>query len=369
MRGSATSDGRLFTLDVVRGIAILLVLLFHFQPGPGSPLLDIVTWPFERAGWAGVDLFFVLSGFLVGRMILNEAAATGEFSYARFIWRRAWRLWPALFAYLILLWIAGGTDSWRAIWPVLFHVQNYHETAPSHLWSLAAEEHFYLGAAFLLPLLLKRGSRHLLTGLLIVASLSFALRLLAFAAGTPLLALQWQTQFRLEGLSGGVAIAACSLYRPHWIAAAGRYRAGLLVLALACFCAIAVGDAGPFRHTIGFTLAALGAAALVLAMLDARMPRWASAPARVLAALGTIAYSLYIWHASLGQTAGALAPSLGLDQPAATVAFQLVSAIGLSAALYWLIERPALRFRDRDRSAKPAETAVIAINSQLQRFP
>lgn len=347
MQGAATTGGRLFTLDVVRGIAILLVLLFHFQPAPGSPLLDMATWPFERAGWVGVDLFFVLSGFLVGRMILNEAAATGGFNYARFLWRRAWRLWPALFTYLILLWIAGGSDGWQAIWPVLLHIQNYHETAPSHLWSLAVEEHFYLGAAFLLPLLLKRGPRHLLAGLVIVASLSFALRLIAFAAGTPLLALQWQTQFRLEGLALGVAIAACSLYRPHWIAAAGRYRAGLLAFALTSFGAIAIGDTGPFRHTIGFTLAALGATALVLAMLDARMPRWADMPARALAALGTIAYSLYIWHASLGQTAAALAPSLGLNHPAAIAAFQLVSAIGLSAALYWLIERPALRFRDR----------------------
>lgn len=369
MQAATTNGERLFALDVVRGIAILLVLLFHFQPAPGSPLLDLLASPFAHAGWAGVDLFFVLSGFLVGRLILNEAAATGGFDYARFLRRRAWRLWPALFAYLALLWIADGAQGWQTIWPVLLHVQNYHETAPSHLWSLAVEEHFYLGAALLLPLLLRRGPLHLLSGLVAIASLSFVLRVLAFAAGVPPLALQWQTQFRLEGLAIGVIIAACTLYRPHWIAAAARHRAALLALALICFSAIALGDSEAFRHTIGFTLAAFGSGALVLAMLHARIPGWANVPARALAALGAIAYSLYIWHASLGRTAEALAPSLGLTHPAAIVALQFATAIGLSAALYGLIERPALRFRDRERNAKPGKIRLIAINSQVQRFP
>lgn len=361
------TGGRLFALDVVRGVAILLVLLFHFQPAPGSPLLDALTWPFVRAGWAGVDLFFVLSGFLVGRMILDAAASPGGFDYARFLQRRAWRLWPALFAYLALFRIAGGADTWQAIWPVLLHVQNYHESSPSHLWSLAVEEHFYLGAAILLPLLLRRGPLHLLGGLAALAVLSLALRLFALAAGTPLLALQWQTQFRLEGLAIGVAIAACSLYRPHWIAAAGRHRAALLACAAASFGALAIGDSGAFRHGIGFTLAALGSAALVVAMLDARVPR--SLPARMLAALGLIAYSLYIWHASLGRVAGALAPVLGLGHPAAILAVQLTVAIGLSATSYALIERPALRLRDREHPRKSTRSHLIATNAQVQRFP
>lgn len=361
------TGGRLFTLDVVRGIAILLVLLFHFQPAAGSPMLDMLTLPFARAGWAGVDLFFVLSGFLVGRMILIEAAAPGDFDYARFLHRRAWRLWPALFLYVALLWIAGGLESWKTLWPVLLHIQNYHDATPSHLWSLAVEEHFYLGAALLLPLLVRRGHLHVLAGLAVAGSLSIALRLFALAAGTPLLTLQWQTQFRLEGLAIGVAIAACAIHRPHWIAAAGRHRVALIALAVGGFAALAIGDAGQFRHGIGFTIAALAAAALLLAMLEAQVPAALAAPARALAALGTVAYSLYVWHASLGQVARALAPSLGLGHPAAMLALQLATAIAISAGLYLLVERPALRLRDRGR--EPGKSAPIAINSQLQRFP
>ena len=91
--------GRRLTLDVVRGIAILLVLLFHFAPLHGGPVLGALAAPFARAGWAGVDLFFVLSGFLVGRMILSDAASPRGFDYARFLVRRAWWLWQALFVY------------------------------------------------------------------------------------------------------------------------------------------------------------------------------------------------------------------------------------------------------------------------------
>ncbi len=362
---------RLLTLDMVRGIAILLVLLFHFQPAPGDPLLDALAFPFARAGWAGVDLFFVLSGFLVGRMILTEAAASGGFGYARFFRRRAWRLWPALFLYLAVLGIAGGTASWQLVWPVLLHVQNYHDTAPSHLWSLAVEEHFYLGAALLLPLLVRGGFARVLAGLAAVAILSLTLRLTALAAGAPLLALQWQTQFRLEGLAIGVALACCAIHRPEWIAAAGRHRPALSAIAGAGFTALIVGDAEGFRHGIGFTIAALAAAALLLAMLDARVPRWLDAPARVLAALGIIAYSLYIWHASLGQVARGLAPRLGIESSGAMLVFQFAFAIGIAAALYLLVERPALQLRDRPRktSSEPGSTPVIAINSQVQRFP
>lgn len=352
---------RLFTLDIVRGIAILLVLLFHFQPAPGgSPILDALALPFVRAGWAGVDLFFVLSGFLVGRMILIEAASPDGFSYQRFLIRRAWRLWPALFAYLAVFWLADGAAGWQRIWPVLLHVQNYHETAPSHLWSLAVEEHFYLGAALLLPLLLRGGANRVLIGLVVIALSSLALRLAALAAGTPLLALQWQTQFRLEGLAIGVGLACCAIHHPHWLVTAGRYRPALLGLAAAGFAALVIGDAEAFRHGVGFTIAALAAAALLVALLDARVPASLHTPARALAALGTIAYSLYIWHASLGRVAEALAPRLGLLHPAAVVAFQLIFAISLAAGLYRLIERPALRLRDRRRNAPETATALPA---------
>lgn len=338
--------GRKMTLDVVRGIAILLVLLFHFRMPLGVPLLETLLSPFTRVGWAGVDLFFVLSGFLVGRVILGEAAAPDGFGYRRFFFRRALRLWPALYVYLGALWLAGGSEGWRMVWPVLLHVQNYTDWAPSHLWSLAVEEHFYLVGALVLPLLLRGGHRRVLAVLAAVVVACLVLRLAALAAGVPQLAVQWQTQYRLDGLALGVMLAACAVHRPHWLERAGRHRPVLFAVAAGGFAALVIGDS-VFHHGIGFTIAAIASAALLVAMLDARIPAALLLPARMVAWLGTIAYSLYLWHASVGRVAEALAPAIGLTHPLLVFAFKFVLAIAVAALLYALVERPAMRLRDR----------------------
>ena len=172
------------TLDVVRGIAILLVVLFHLQVTTGVAAIDRAAVPVLSAGWAGVDLFFVLSGFLVGRMILMAAASPAGLDRARFLRRRVLRLWPVLFLYLAMLVATCGTAGVTMVWPVLLHVQNYANGIPSHLWSLGVEEQFYLIAAAGLPPILRRyGAGRL--GALLVAVLagSTMLRLGAWQAG------------------------------------------------------------------------------------------------------------------------------------------------------------------------------------------
>lgn len=335
------------TLDVVRGIAILLVLLFHFQMPIGIPAIDAALRPFANAGWAGVDLFFVLSGFLVGGAILREAAEPVGFGYRRFFVRRALRLWPALYLYLATLWLAGGAANWELVWPVLLHVQNYADWAPSHLWSLAVEEHFYLGAALLLPLLVRGGPRRVLAVLVSIVVACLTLRIAALAAGVTPLAVQWQTQYRLDGLAIGVMLALCAIHRPQWLAQAGRYRLLLFLLAAGGFAMLA-GGVTDLSDGVSFTVAALASAALLVAMLDARIPAALLLPARAIAWLGTIAYSLYLWHASLGRVAVGLASAIGLSHPLVVLALKLTLATGVAALLYALVERPAMRLRDKD---------------------
>src|SRR3954451_18927610 len=93
--------GRRPALDVVRGLAILLALGWHFSQRPsGNAVLDALQWPGRTFGWAGVDLFFVLSGFLLGTLVLREQQKTGRFDGWRFSVRRALKLWPVLFVFL-----------------------------------------------------------------------------------------------------------------------------------------------------------------------------------------------------------------------------------------------------------------------------
>lgn len=337
---------RKMTLDVVRGIAILLVLLFHFRMTTGVAAVDAVLEPIGNAGWAGVDLFFVLSGFLVGRAILAEASGTGGLRLRRFFFRRALRLWPALYAYLAVLWLVGGAQGWHMIWPVMLHIQNFTHWAPSHLWSLAVEEHFYLAGAVLLPLLLRGGVGRVVLVLAIIVAASLALRIAALAAGVAPLAVQWQTQYRLDALAIGVLLACGSLYRPTWMARAGRFRAWLFLVAGGGFAMLTGADAAMLENGIGFSIAAVASAALVVAMLDATIPATLLLPARAVAWLGTIAYSLYLWHASLGLVAAPLAAAWGIAHPLIVLSLKFALAIFISALLYVLVERPAMRARD-----------------------
>src|ERR687885_2717102 len=93
---TAAGDGpgrtRRLDLDVVRGAAILLALGWHFSGPSGNVVLDALQWPGEHIGWAGVDLFFVLSGFLIGRLVLGEYRRTGTFDGRRFSPRRILKL-------------------------------------------------------------------------------------------------------------------------------------------------------------------------------------------------------------------------------------------------------------------------------------
>lgn len=333
-------------LDVVRGIAILSVLLFHFPTPVGIASVDAILTPFRTAGWAGVELFFVLSGFLVGGIIMAESEAAGGFDWRRFIMRRALRLWPVLYLYVALLAYAG-TD-WSVLWPTLVHGQNFNRSGGGHLWSLAVEEHFYLGAALILPFLIRGGSpnRLMLTLVAVILTVN-ALRPAMLALGTDMATVHHQTQFRIDGLAAGVLLAAVRRYRPQWFAAAQAQRPLLILASVAGFAVLALAPDMLSRWSLDLTLAWLAAAPLVIAASDLTVRGPLARPARALAWLGLIAYPLYIWHISAGNIAGTLAEQAGVADPAALAIVRLASAIAFAALLHRAVEQPFMMLRDR----------------------
>src|SRR4051812_26250807 len=119
------SASRRLDLDVVRGVAIVLALGWHFsRHSSGNPALDALQWPGHMFGWAGVDLFFVLSGFLMGQLVLRERARTGTFDGRRFTARRALRLWPVLYVFLAVYAFFGDDPVSSYLWQNALHVQN-----------------------------------------------------------------------------------------------------------------------------------------------------------------------------------------------------------------------------------------------------
>jgi peptidoglycan/LPS O-acetylase OafA/YrhL len=350
--GAPPAGSRRLDLDVVRGVAIVLALGWHFSREPsGNPVLDALQWPGHVFGWAGVDLFFVLSGFLMGQLVLREQSRTGNFDGRRFTARRLLRLWPVLYVFLAVHAILGTEPVGSYLWQNALHVQNYTGTSLAHLWSLAVEEHFYLLLAVLFPLVARRRtSLRVLVGVLVgVLVASLALRGIGVAAGVSDVRLQWRTHFRMDSLAAGVLLAVLRVHAPatferlvrrRWLWAAAT-AAGVWFLA-------DVGKSGALGSTLGYTVAYLtGAAFLLLLYGAAWVPRagWISRP---LAALGRYSYGIYIWHVFAAESVLGWLP--GLDYASTTPLAQLVKygvAIGTGVLATVVVERPALRLRDR----------------------
>jgi peptidoglycan/LPS O-acetylase OafA/YrhL len=365
---SRTREGRRLDLDVVRGLAIVLALGWHFSgEQSGNVVIDALTWPGHMFGWAGVDLFFVLSGFLLGRLVLTEQARTGRFDGRRFTARRLLKLWPVLYAFLAVQALAG-PEPWSSyLWQNALHVQNYAGTSLTHLWSLAVEEHFYLGLAVLFPLFARRrGSPRLLAAILVgILVAALMLRIWAATHGVSDVRLQWRTHFRVDSIAAGVLLA---LVHVHWPQQFDRLRGSrrllLGVLAAGIVCLMTVGKMGAVGSTIGFTVAYLTAASLLLLLYRAAWiprARWLTAP---MALLGRYSYGIYIWHVFAAAMALDLLP--GWDPESATAGAQMIkygAAIVVGVLATVMVEKPALRLRDRllparERIAPPTAPPV-----------
>src|SRR4029450_3826957 len=145
-------------LDLLRALAIIVVVVYHAALF-GFKLPGRV----DRFGWIGVDLFFVLSGYLIGGQLLAPLAREQSIKLGRFFARRVFRIMPAYFAVLAVYFLL---PSWREysemsqpLWKFLLSVQNialHGGTAFSHAWSLAVEDQFYLALPFLLLFLYRR---------------------------------------------------------------------------------------------------------------------------------------------------------------------------------------------------------------------
>jgi peptidoglycan/LPS O-acetylase OafA/YrhL len=366
---SGTRAGRRLDLDVVRGLAIVLALGWHFSgEQSGNAVVDALTWPGHMFGWAGVDLFFVLSGFLLGRLVLTEQARTGRFDGRRFTARRLLKLWPVLYVFLAVQALAG-PEAWTSyLWQNALHVQNYAGTSLTHLWSLAVEEHFYLALAVLFPLFARRrGSSRVLAAILVgILVAALALRIWGAVHGVSDVRLQWRSHYRVDSLAAGVLLALVSI---HWPERFERLRArrGLLlgVLAAGVLHLVTVGKQGPVGSTVGFTVAYLTAGALLLLLYRAAWvprARWITAP---VALLGRYSYGIYIWHVFAAAVALDLLPGAGpAPETASAQAVKYGAAIAVGVLATVAVEKPVLRLRDRllpakDHHRSPAETRSI----------
>ncbi|WP_020423976.1 MULTISPECIES: acyltransferase family protein [Cupriavidus] len=359
---------RSIELDFVRGLAIIAVMGMHFHAvSTGNPLIALIEYPLKNFGREGVNLFFTLSGFLVGGLLLRQYAQNGHVDARRFIIRRIFKIWPAYYALILFHVLAGRHPTSTFLYQNLTHLQNYLGSSITQTWSLAVEEHFYLFLPAVLLLVarlsLRAGTILWMTAALCVVVL--AARCFAVASGD-LEGASAYTQYRIDSLLYGVMLATLYWMKPELYHRIAR-RKMLLVAIVAATAAwlVLLQRNLVLEETIGYTIQSIGFAALIVLVLEYSGKLRTAWLYRAVAWTGVYSYGIYLWH-SVALAPGDLfirkATALGV--PAVplwglALALQFAVAIVVGYAATRAIEFPFLRMRDalfpaNKRSGEPA---------------
>jgi peptidoglycan/LPS O-acetylase OafA/YrhL len=341
---------------VLRGVAVLLVLSSHY----GEP----ARYPFfVRIGWSGVDLFFVLSGFLISGLLFSEYKKTGTIDVKRFWIRRGFKIYPpfyALIAITVLLSLLIDRRFPPGILSDIFFLQSYLPSFWSHGWSLAIEEHFYL----LLPLLflvlirLRRANPFRFFPAFSIAVTVFCLYMRIETCGHTM---EWSrtmipTHLRIDALFAGVALGYFNHFEDVSFRACAKIPLlcfGGLMLLLPSFLFAGTMLMG----TVGLTFTFLGYGVILIwavnrPLSDARLVRFISG-------IGYYSYSIYLWHRPISLFFNRL------PENAALFVGYFCVCIGVGIGMSRLLEIPSLRIRDRYFPATASRPRVSTLRRAL----
>jgi peptidoglycan/LPS O-acetylase OafA/YrhL len=359
-RGTALTKGFIQELDGLRGIAILMVMVHRFWPRTGVGLgADMAG-----TGWIGVDLFFVISGFLITGILLDTKGDHGYFR--NFYARRALRIFPLYYLFVIGVFVAfshnasfrqlAGSPLWY-----LFHLGNVPEgvlgnnvpywIAPT--WSLAIEEQFYLTFPLLVYLLSRRRLTHVLLGMIVCAPI---IRLATMIAMPDQERVQYLfTLCRIDTIAVGclLAVAVRSVDIERW-----RERVRIVAfIALPSVAVLAIAShldrRSPFDRVFGYSIVAVGCASVVALVILARGSRsTALLRAAPLTYLGKLCFGLYLLHRPADTIVSAVGARLGIDRDLWLLMPKIGVAIVLASISWHFFERRFLALKERFATAR-----------------
>lgn len=348
------------SLDLLRAIAILLVLGRHsFTNG---------LW--HWIGWSGVDLFFVISGFLVSGLIFDEFTRTGDVRIGRFLARRALKIYPSFYLFLMVSVIAASmtnkTYETSQLLSEVFYLQSYVDGIWMHTWSLAVEEHFYLVFAIAVAFWQRRGfpkgTKQTWIWLIGIPLILILFRIVYCWPHRSELRFDFTaTHLRADGIWLGVILG----YAYHlgdsrrWIKDLRWLFVSLIIFGLAV---LLMWPAGSFvMNTWGMAVICLGFGSLLCMGLDLEdlLNHWLNTTTVnsmtkgflvLLQWIGRHSYSIYLWHLF----ADNLLAKMGLfgamgwqDGQFAAGMSTVVFALALGIGMGHLIEAPILRWRNK----------------------
>ncbi|MGL2966301.1 acyltransferase family protein [Flavobacterium sp. XGLA_31] len=358
---------RLRELDFLRGIAILLVLLCHIRISPYTSTM----------GWIGVDLFFVLSGYLVSGLLFKEYLKFGHIRPKLFLIRRGFKIYPIYYLFyipylLIILLIPSHTFSWKGFLADMTFTQNYITGwgyAYYASWSLAVEEHFYFGFSLLLWLAIqknwfqlkdhsKRNSfvRFIITIFFVCLGLRIVLNLCYPNHPTQLFTM---THLRIDSLLMGVLIGYYSYLRPevltHFFETQKRWLYAVIFLGL-CWTPFIKATDSFFAMTFGFTLIYLAFGSLLLSFLQLQninrtLDSLFTKPiVNGISRIGYCSYSIYIIHTLMVSVSYSIFKRLHLDINEHQILFfipTVTASVSVGMLMTYKIEKYFLQIRNR----------------------
>jgi peptidoglycan/LPS O-acetylase OafA/YrhL len=361
----------ILALDGMRGVAILAVFFYHYAAGAGlhttSSAVRAAATVFGL-GWSGVDMFFVLSGFLITGILFDTLSDPGY--YKKFYARRALRIFPVyyLLALIFILLTPVLGVHWSPahlfflaylgypaalIWPGL--VQVSHNVAITHLWSLSVEEQFYMIWPFLIAKL--RNPKSILRACMFAGVLALLLRIGVYAAGS--LSFSWAYTFllcRMDTIAIGAAIAILmrgpAREKLQSLAPYIFFGAAIGIVAI-CVARKTVDHSDTAIGTIGFTLLAIMFGGLLVLVMNKGSWLAGLFSLPVLRMFGKYSYGFYLFHfplwVALGPSKDFFVARMHSYFIGATfhVFFCLVVNLLVAVASFHLFESPIMRLKGR----------------------
>jgi peptidoglycan/LPS O-acetylase OafA/YrhL len=357
-----SSDKRMPSLDGLRAISIGLVLIAHIAEMRGFPSLGRAHWIPEKCGELGVKIFFVISGFLITSLLVQELAQTGRISLRDFYLRRGFRIFPVYYFYLAVVFglVALGVFPQRPHDAVfsLTYTMNYHYDRSwnvGHAWSLSVEEQFYLLWPAVMCWAGPRRRVQIAVAVLLVGPIARAI--------------SWQIQRHLGGENVGIgqtfptvadalAVGCLLALERDRIASFQRYNALLrsrwfALVPLTAVVALLGTRVLAFNHTIAQTI--INVAICITIDRCVRIPGGAVIGllnSRPFVFVGTLSYSIYMWQQPL------LNPET--TSPLVPFPLNLLLVLPVAWASYNLIEKPFLRLRVRFQKRPPQRPAAVS---------
>ena len=361
-------------LDILRCIAVLSVMILHGN-----------IWPFfGNIGWLGVDLFFVLSGFLISGLLFSEYKTRNSISFKRFFIRRGLKIYPAFYLFLFITFMLSRMafhtlSSATHYLHEVFFVQNYWQGVWDHTWTLAIEEHFYVFLPVLLLLLVRFSSnrqdpfRALPWTFVVVAVLCIAFRAASVYWGIPNYHSAYTASHdRMDSLFFGALLGYFYHFRSHILnnfLDSTRNRIFIAVCSAGLLSIIFfLPRENRFFSTFGFTCLYLGfGGVLILSLyvkgiLRGKIARCLEIVGTAAAYVGMYSYSIYLWHGpAAAWFPGLVRRVLHVSQgPNERFLTYMVGGLAIGITMSKIIEYPILRLRDR---IFPSRQSIVALTS------